>query len=254
MSTKITPPNVSKFDSRRGPRSLFDQLKKGGAEIARQKKTGPEDVKNPLRQLASIIKDACQKDGASGVKFTTILKAVSSYKGFRSIQCSDAAAVNGLQDTTSITTGEQSFVQRYFFFCAYPMSDVFGVDFEFIEGRPLTRDDIQDPIFVVMWNALISDPSSFMTFLESFRTDVYVAQIDSSCVDVEPVLAAISEMALPDDIKRFFTSEVTEQMEPGSIARDIFRSSHGAIVDSIDFVISTMTRDDYIVGLCSRDS
>lgn len=216
-------------------------------------KITPPNAKNPLRQLASLIKDACQKDGASGVKFTTILKAVSSYKGFRSIQCSDTAR-KCLPDAPSITAGEHSFLLRYFFFCAYPNSDFFGFRFESIDGRILSREDAQDPFFVTLWNALISDPSSFMTFLESFRTEVYVAQIDSSCVDVDPVLAAISGMALPDDIKRFFASEVTEQMEPGSIARDIFRSSHGAVVDSIDFVISTMTRDDYIVGLCSRDS
>lgn len=186
-------------------------------------------AKNPLRQLASKIKDACQADGAKQVKFTTILKVLTESGGFRSIQCSDAASEHKADGTLS--KEEHTFFQRFFFSCVYEHSDLFGLEFSDIAHRRLQYDEVYDPLFYSLWNTLVDSPATFRSYAESLwmtLSSALVSEQDEH--DLNAVLAQIERFTIPGEFKRFYTSEVATQIGEGVSPRKLYRNAQARLL------------------------
>lgn len=120
---------------------------------------------NSFRSLASAIVQACQADGAKGVKQSTVLKTLSQHYGYRSIQAAEQQPAR-TADTLLPTTLHYL---HGLLLQSYPDSDFLAIRFAEQAGTPLILEDIRDPLFVHLWNLLISHPHQVMTTLDIWR-------------------------------------------------------------------------------------
>lgn len=183
--------------------------------------------KNPLRQLATAIVQACQKDGAKGVKQSTVLNALTKSEGFRSIQGSDAAFSRATPSHDKQKHNQISYIQGVIY-ANTESSDL--LPFEPLEhmGQTMNAQYCADPLFALLWNQAAESPEcivdytlnlrkkleqlldvidGFSTWASSNRPEKYLN------IQSDYVQKTLKELSFPAAFQRFLETEFKDSGE-----------------------------------------
>lgn len=127
-----------------------------------------------LREAATAIVSAAKKDGATRLKFTTVLKSLTTHFGYRSIQAYDHVSKQSHQGacTPSLQPDNLSMVYlQGVLYSSYPYaSDIVAFD-NIVGHSTITEIEAQDPLFVELWTQLHSGVD-FADYLSSLIRDL----------------------------------------------------------------------------------
>ncbi len=159
-------------------------------------------TKNPLRQLATAIVNACKQNG---LKQSVVLDTLSKDSGFRSVQCGDAAAQNA--PSPAANQQEDKFAPLIthlkMILCTEYDDGHAPVDMSHPEfyGRALPVWGCT--LFGGLWDAIIDNPLGFCDYLDTVITgfrDVELA-LQSMYHNDEPRADLLDDKAQPDEKK-----------------------------------------------------